>query len=87
MTVRLPKASHTPPPRPGGGTWLALVFLLLCGGGFIAITSMILPQIRGLVLVVGGMSGFIALHYVTWGRWMIRISQDQTPANRDIEQE
>lgn len=78
MSVRLP---DSPPRRdesvnagtPNGGTYLGLVFLLGCAGGFIALTSMILPQIRGLIFVGAGMCGFITLHYFTWGRWMTRM--------------
>jgi hypothetical protein len=76
MTVRLPDSAPRREETPNGGTYLGLVFLLGCAGGFIALTSMILPQIRGLILVAAGMCAFIALHYFTWGRWMMRTLEE-----------
>jgi hypothetical protein len=40
------------------------------GLALIAFTAIVLPQIRGLLLVVAGIAAFILLHYVTWGYWL-----------------
>jgi len=59
------------------GTCLAMLGLFSAAIALISFAAMVLPQIRGLVLVVGGMAVFIALHYVTWGYWLSR----QPPPN------
>lgn len=76
MTVRLPQRESSREKPPSGATWLALIFLLVCAGGLIALTSLILPQIRGVIFVVCGMGGFVALHYFTWGHWLTRNLQE-----------
>lgn len=74
MSVRLPKPERPAPRKANGGTYLAMTFIVICVAAFIALTSLILPQIRGLIIVVIGMCAFIGLHYLTWGRWLTRIS-------------
>lgn len=54
-------------------TCLAMIALITFGLGFLAFAAVVLPQIRGAILVVGGMFVFILLHYVTWGHWMSRM--------------
>jgi len=56
-------------------TCLALSVLVACALGLIAFTAVILPQIRGALLVIAGLSVFILLHYLTWGRWMSRLQE------------
>lgn len=63
-------------------TCLALVGILIVAGGLLALTAMVLPQIRGLLLVAGGLGLFITLHFVTWGWWLSR-----APRGEDREAE
>lgn len=61
--------------RPGdaqrnAATCLAMFGLVAMGLALIGFTALVLPQIRGLLLVVGGIAAFILVHYVTWGYWL-----------------
>jgi hypothetical protein len=61
--------------RPGdaqrnAATCLAMFGLVAMGLALIGFTALVLPQIRGLLLVVAGIAAFILLHYVTWGYWL-----------------
>lgn len=72
MTPRLPGESKKQKERvQDGGTWIALFFVLFVVGGLIALTSQIMPQFSGLLLVLAGLFFFIAFHYFTWGRWLV----------------
>jgi uncharacterized membrane protein YqjE len=55
------------------GTLLALMGLVLCGVCLILLVAIIMPQAAGLLAVVFGMALFIAIHYITWGWWMLRM--------------
>lgn len=85
MNPRLPQRDTQPPSPPenrDAATWLALGFLLLLGGGFVALISLMLPAFIWVVAVLAGMSGMIALHYFTWGRWLLRQNdapEDESP--------
>jgi hypothetical protein len=76
-----------PPPSRGAhrdaATCLALVGMLFVAGGLLALAAMVLPQIRALILVGGGLGLFIALHYVTWGWWLSRSPGPDDDAERD----
>lgn len=74
MTVRRHRRSAAP--DRNAATCLALVALIACGLGFVAFTAVILPQIRGVILVIGGLSVFFLLHYLTWGRSMARMREE-----------
>ncbi|TWT57610.1 hypothetical protein KOR42_09720 [Thalassoglobus neptunius] len=79
MTTRFPGSSRrSGSPRRNGGTWVALIALLLIAGSLIGITSLIMPQILGLVLVVAGFLFFIVLHYFTWGQWLTRYLEENS---------
>lgn len=58
--------------RRDAATCLALVGVLFVAGGLMALAAMVLPQVRALILVGGGLLLFIGLHYVTWGWWLSR---------------
>jgi hypothetical protein len=58
-------------------TFFALLGLIGIGLGLVALTAMVLPQIRGLILVVGGFTVFFALHYLIWGRWLSRRREEE----------
>lgn len=77
MTPRLPTKSRPPEPERNFGTYLALVFLVAVSLGLLSLVSLVLPQVRGLILVIGGFCGMISLHYFTWGRWLSRIASEQ----------
>jgi hypothetical protein len=67
-------------------TCLAMIALMMCGLGFLAFAAVVLPQVRGAILVVGGMFVFILLHYLTWGHWMSRMrdsEDDEVPPGPD----
>jgi len=53
-------------------TCLAMFGLISAGVALLSFAAIVMPDIRFLVLVVGGMAGFVALHYVTWGYWLSR---------------
>ncbi|WP_437226607.1 hypothetical protein SH661x_004673 [Planctomicrobium sp. SH661] len=75
MSVRLPKADATPARQRNGGTWLAMILVVSVIGGILALISMVMPDIFGLLTVLSAFGGFVTLHYFTWGRWLTRISQ------------
>ncbi len=58
-------------------TFFALLGLIGIGLGFVALTAMVLPRIRGVILVVGALAGIFVLHYLTWGRWLLRRRDDE----------
>lgn len=72
MSPRLPgETQRQRQNTQNGGTWIALVFVFAVIAGLIALTSQIMPQVTGLILVVAGLFFFIAFHYFTWGRWLM----------------
>jgi hypothetical protein len=70
--TRFPGAHRERPSdaQQNAATCLAMFGLLAMGLALIGFTALVLPQIRGLLLVVGGIAAFILLHYVTWGHWL-----------------
>lgn len=64
------------------GTWIAMIFVIGIIAGLFALVSLILPDIFGLLFVLAAFGGFVALHYFTWGRWLIR-RQAQMQADID----
>ncbi len=76
MTPQLPSDSPKKK-QQNEGTYLALIFVIGCVIGLISFTSLVLPQISGLLFVGVGFCGFVALHYFTWGRWLIRRVEQQ----------
>ena len=70
-----PDRSDSRPESRNAGTFLALFGLGLLTFGFIAMVALILPQVRGLVLVCFGAIAFFAVHYVLWGWWLPRVMQ------------
>ena len=51
--------------------------LIACALGFVAFTAVVLPRIRWMILVVAGLGAFFLLHYLTWGRWMSRLREEE----------
>lgn len=85
MTPRLPTKSRPPDPERNFGTWLALVFLVVAALGLLGLVSLVLPQVRGLIFVLGGFCGMVCLHYFTWGRWLSRMAEQQKALGEDPE--
>jgi len=52
------------------GTWGALVALLVVSFGLLGLIALVTPHLLGVVLVVGGLGGFVVMHYVLWGWWL-----------------
>jgi len=83
MTPPLPGHRSTrPASQRHEATWIALVFVIGIVSGLLALISMILPDIFGVLLVLAAFGGFIALHYFTWGRWLIRKTTPAAEAAR-----
>ena len=82
-TPRLPSGggSHRRQADRNGATFVALFGMLLMGAAFIGMTALILPQIRGLILVFGGAIGFFVLHYILWGWWLPKYIHDSQEAD------
>jgi hypothetical protein len=77
---RLPDPGR--PRLPGGprrneqanaATFAALFGLLLLAFALIAMVGLVLPQVRGLLLVLFGGLFFFAFHYLVWGWWLPKI--------------
>jgi hypothetical protein len=64
-------------------TCLALVGMLFVASGLLALVALVLPQVRALILVAGGLVLFVALHYVTWGWWLSRSPAPEDDAERE----
>jgi hypothetical protein len=68
-------------------TFLALGALVLFVAFLIALASLVMPQILGLVAVVALFAAVVAFHYVVWGWWLGRMLKDdpkpmtEDPAN------
>ena len=51
-------------------TWLALFGLFLLAVAFVILAALVMPQILGIVFVVGGFFVFCLMHYLVWGWWL-----------------
>lgn len=76
MNPRLPGDGARAKKNQDAATLFALVVVIAIALGFIGLISMVLPQVWYLIVVAGFFSGFIALHYFTWGRWLTRIAAE-----------
>ena len=63
--------------RRNAATCLAMTALIACALGFLAFTAVVLPRIRWVILVLAALPVFFLLHYLTWGRWMSRLREEQ----------
>jgi hypothetical protein len=73
--------------QANAATFAALVGLGGVAISLIAMAALVLPQIRGLILVLLAAVGFFAVHYVVWGWWLPKMvphndsaTEDKTPA-------
>lgn len=53
-------------------TLIALLVLLAIAGLLLFLVAIVLPQVLGIVIVIGGMGMFGAAHYLVWGWWLPR---------------
>ncbi|GIX03863.1 MAG: hypothetical protein KatS3mg113_0869 [Planctomycetaceae bacterium] len=68
-----------PESRSPMSPWFGL-FTLSFGSAFlIGLCAMVLPQVLGIVLVVGIFSGGLAFHYLVWGWWIDRCLRSSHP--------
>jgi hypothetical protein len=72
-------------PRNDGrdaGTFAAFFGLLLIAGFLLFLTALIVPQVLGLVIVVGGFLGLFSLHYLLWGCWLSKLLVEDDPERK-----
>lgn len=77
---RLPQRSSPRAEQRNVGTFFALFAIGLLAFGFIGMVALVLPQVRGLVLVFFGAVAFFAAHYLLWGWWLPKLThKDDEP--------
>lgn len=64
------------------GTAIALLLVLIVGGGFLVFLTVITSSYiaLGLVGVPLAIAGVSILHYCTWGYWLQRMQREEEPA-------
>ena len=82
MSPRLPGESRKERERAqNAGTWIAILMCVVVGGGMLGLMALVMPDILLAVIVVASGFLFIALHYFTWGQWLIRYHQRNSEQN------
>ena len=70
-------------------TYIALVAIIVIAHSLLGVMALVLPQLFGVVLVVGGIGWFAAMHYVVWGWWLggylRRLEEKKESEDRDQE--
>lgn len=66
-------------------TFAALLMVFVVANSLLGVMALVLPQLLGVVLVVGGIGWFAVMHYVLWGWWLPGYLRRQ--AERDEEQD
>ena len=64
-------------------TFIVLGLLLGVAALLLALVAIVLPQVLGIVLVIGGMGFFATAHYVVWGWWLPRYLNRKSDPNDD----
>ncbi|MCA9024051.1 MAG: hypothetical protein KDA86_02440 [Planctomycetaceae bacterium] len=83
---RLPRGSRKSSTERNTATFAALIGLFLLAFGFLALVSLVLPAVRGILLLLVAGVGFFTLHYFTWGRVLTRLREKETaPSKADNE--
>ncbi len=80
---RLPRQHRRRSQDADLATFAALVGMCLLALGLLGMVSLVLPQVRGLLLVLFGGVAFFSLHYVVWGRWLTRLRERENREQRD----
>ncbi len=78
-TPRLPSRNRTSSAQKNSGTFIALFGLLGLGLALLSLMATVLPQVRGLILVIAAAGSFFAIHYLIWGHWLNRIVDRDPP--------
>lgn len=47
-----------------------LIIIVVIAHAMLALMALVLPQMLGVVLVLGGFVWFAVMHYVIWGWWL-----------------
>ena len=66
-------------------TFIALLGLLVIAWALLFLVAMVLPQIFGLLLVVGGFVSILALHYLLWGFWLSKLLAEESTSDKDVQ--
>lgn len=79
--TRLPRLPRKAPPvtvqTRDSSTFLALILVLAIAGGLVGLTALVLPGMVSIVGLIAGAGLFFVLHYVTWGRALMRIRTNE----------
>jgi len=65
-------------------TFVALLLIVVAATLLLGVMALVLPQLLGVYLVVGGLAWFGLMHYLLWGWWLGSYLKRQ--AARDAEQ-
>ncbi len=79
---RLPPRGGRRPQERNSATFAALIGLCFLAFGFLGLVSLVLPQVRGLVLLLVCCVGFFSLHYLVWGRLLTKLREEEAVAAR-----
>lgn len=74
---RLPQQRRRSSTEANSATFAALFGLAFLAIGLLAMVSLVLPQVRGLVVVLVVGVAFFSIHYVVWGRLLTRLREQQ----------
>jgi len=78
MTPRLPGDGSGSKKQRNSGTIMAMIFMVVIGVAFVGFISLIMPDVLWLFVLGACFSGMIAIHYFTWGRWLMKVqTKDQ----------
>jgi hypothetical protein len=78
-----------PPEKRGSdaATFIAVIMVLVCIGGFLLLMMSVIPGFIGVLLIPLGVGPLIFLQYLVWGRWLARLqAEDQERERREREQ-
>lgn len=64
------KSSKTDASARNAATFIAMLALLATAFGLLGLAAMVMPQILGLLVVVGGFGFCVLFHYLVWGWWL-----------------
>ncbi len=83
---RLPPKGGRRPQERNSATYAALIGLCFLAFGFLALVSLVLPQVRGLVLLLLFGVGFFTFHYLVWGRLLTKFREEEAAAAQAKDQ-
>lgn len=84
MTPRLPSQKPPDASRRNAATCLAMAGLLGVSAGLMFLASLVLPEFISLAFIaLLSIGAFFAIHYVTWGRRLLRTRQAEQEFDDD----